>query len=314
MVTTYELELFSKQAASSFLKDNTPLNESITKLATDHALNKEQIARVVEAANTEVYINLFNKSAEKYVQFDTADPVVIGNNITSTKVADVVDPTDYYDAPAYEVPEYTPAVIEKTAEAEIPISSDAKLKDYWRFKGAEAQLTGLLVEGQQLYNAEATLLQEMIKQAVLGGTPYNDIYNALNTNTDPIFTETLKAIENELTPNMPIGSLTKTATTLTNTVNSNHPLLQQSFKLVKIANEFKTIREKLKELDNEWEIYKVSGALGNTVSTMIKYPKSTAAAFLLGAGGTALALPAIAKQSIKQENNPLNSVPFHYRG
>jgi hypothetical protein len=313
MVTTYELELFSKQAASSFLKDSTPLNESITKLATDHALNKEQIARVVEAANTEVYINLFNKSAEKYVQFDTADPVVIGNNITSTKVADVVDPADYYDAPAYEVPEYTPA-IEKVAETKTPTSSDAKLKDYWRFKGAEAQLTGLLVEGQQLYNAEATVLQEMIKQAVLGGTPYNDIYNALNTNTDPIFTETLKAIENELIPNMPINSITKTATTLTNTVNSNHPLLQQSFKLVKIANEFKTINEKLKELDKEWEIYKVSGALGNTVSTMIKYPKTVLAAGLIGAGGTALALPAIARQSERQKNSPLNSVPFHYRG
>ena len=311
MVTTYELELFAKQAAASYLKDNTPLNKSITKLAADSALNKEQIARVVEAANTEVYINLFNKSAEKYVQFDTADPVVIGNNITSTKVAEVVDLTDYYDAPAYEVPEYTS--IEKTAE-EVHTSPDAVLKDYWRFKGAEAHLTGLLVEGQLLYTKEASVLQEMIKQAVLGGMSYNDVYNALSTNSDPIFTATLKAIESELTPNMPIGSLTKTGSTLTNTVNSNHPLLQQSFKLVKIANEFKVIKTKIAELNKEWEIYKVSGALGNTVSKIMEHPKMLGAAFLAGGATAAIGIPLVAKQSLKQQNNPLNTPSVHYRG
>ena len=235
MVTTYELELFAKEASANYLKDKTSLNESITKLAETHALNKEQVARVVEVANTDVYLNLFNKTADKYVQYDVADPAVIEQNLGTVKIAEVADISDYYEPPIYEMPAF-----EKVASIpeEKRDSSDEVMRDYWRFKGAEAHLEGLLLEGQQTFNQEAQTLQQMIKQAVLEGNAYNDIYNALSTNKDPIFTETLKGIETELSQILPEKLLTKTASTLTHTVNVNHPLMQQSFKLVKIANEF----------------------------------------------------------------------------
>jgi hypothetical protein len=315
MVSTYELELFAKQAATEYLKDGKPLNDSIVKLASDHALNREQIARVVEAANTDVYINLFNKTAEKYVQFNTADPAQIELNLNTTKVAEVVDnASDYYDAPGYEAPEIVP-IFEKVAEEVVDTkSNDEIMRDYWRFKGAEANLTSMILEGQQLYTKEADKLREMIKQSVLGGTPYNDIYNALSVNTDPIFTETLKTIEAELTPVMPLGSLTKTAAVLTTPVNHKHPLIQQSLQLVKIANEFKTVQEKLTELGNEWTLYKTSGKLSETVKTIATKAPVFATGALVGAGTAALSLPFFANESLKRQQNALNSVPVKYRG
>jgi hypothetical protein len=314
MISTNTLELFAKQAATDYLRDGKSLNGSITKIASDNGLNNQQIARVVEAANTDVYINLVNKSADRYVQYDVADPVVIQSNLHTTKVAEVSDDaSDYFDAPGYETPEITP-IFEKVAEEEQPASQDGKLKNYWRFKAAEANLTGLLLEGQHLFSQETASLRDMIKQAVLGGTPYNDIFNALSVNEDPIFTETLKAIEAELTPNMPIGSLNKTAETLTHPVNGKHPLVQQSLKLVKIANEFKTIQERLSQLEEEWALYKMGGAIGATVKAILSKPAVFGTGLAVGAGAGALALPYIAKESIKREQNPLNQIPARYRG
>jgi hypothetical protein len=316
MISTYELELFAKQAATGYLRDSKSLNESITKIASDNALNKEQIARVVEAANTEVYINLFNKNQDKYVQFDTANPSAIEATLTNVKVGSVTttDSTDYYEAPAYEAPEFTP-IFEKVAE-EAPVKSeDQVLKDYWQFKAAEANLTGLLLEGQMVFQKEADTLREMIKQTVLGGTKYADVHLALTAaNADPIFVETLKAIETELTPNMPLGSLTKTGSALPGTVNAKHPLIQQSLTLVKVANEFQTIQTKLTDLYSEWELYKEGGKLKNTVELVTKNPKPFGLGLVVGVGGTALALPAIAKERAAQEANPINEIPVRYRG
>ena len=204
MVSSYELELFAKQAATEYLKDGKSLNESIIKIAADNGLNQAQVARVIEAANTDVYMNLFNKSDEKYIQFDTADPIAIQAATTSTKTAETKNYNiDYYEAPEYEVPEFAP-IFEKVAETQPQEAADAKLKDYWRFKAAEATILGMITDGQLLFAKEACVLEDMIKQAVLGGTSYNDISAALSINNDPIFVETLKEVETRLTSNMPI--------------------------------------------------------------------------------------------------------------
>jgi hypothetical protein len=315
MISTYELELFAKQAATNYLKDGKSLNDSITKLASDNALNHEQIARVVEAANTDVYINLFNKNKDKYVQFETANPEVIEESLIPVKTAEVISDRDYYDAPAYEVPENV-EIFEKVAE-KVPKerSQDELLRDYYQFKAAEAQLNNLLIEGQTTFEKEAGVLKEMIKQAVLGGdTPYSEISAALNTTTEPVFVETLKIIETELTPVMPLGSLTKVATPILGSLNTKHPLMQQSFKLVKIASEYRTLQGKLTELFADWEFYKQGGAKKSMVEQIAKSPGTFIAGLGLGTLGTALVIPTVAKERLKQEHNVLSNIPERYRG
>lgn len=314
MISTYELELFAKQAATDYLKDGKSLTESITKIASDNGLNREQIRRVVEAANTDTYISLHNKSNDKYISFETADPLVIEENVTGTKVAEasVVDDSDYYDAPAYEAPTYEAV---KVAEAETPQrSAEQELRDYYQFKAAEAQLDNMMIESQLAFSNEAEKLGLMIKQAVLGGTNYSEIRAALNSNTDPIFVETLNAIETELTPVMPLGALTKTAATVKGSVNARHPLVQQSLKIVKLASEYKVLSEKKKELESEWNLYKQGGAIKATTSFIANHPKSFLMGLGIGVGGTALAIPAIAKHTAAREQSPLHSIPEMYRG
>lgn len=315
MISTYELELFAKQAATDFLKEGKSLNESITKIASENGLNGQQVRRVVEAANTEAYMNLFNKSDDKYVSFATADPAVIESNLSVTKVAEasVVDDSDYYNPPAYEAPVYTPVV--KVAEAVPEVrSSEQVMRDYYRFKAAEAQLDNMIVESRILFSSEAEKLASMIKQAVLSGTDYSEIKAALNSNTDPVFVETLKAVEEELTSVMPMGSISKTASAIKGSVNSRHPLIQQSLRIVKCASDFKILTEKMTELQNDWELYKTAdGKLKGTVEFLANHPKSFATGLALGVGGTAVALPAIASQTNRTNHSVLKQIPEMYR-
>lgn len=72
------LETLGKQAATRFLEDGTSLNESIAKLASEHAqLENEHVKRIVEFANNETFQHLFEKSADKNVHFPLADPGVV---------------------------------------------------------------------------------------------------------------------------------------------------------------------------------------------------------------------------------------------
>ena len=315
MISTYELELFSKQAAAEYLKGGKPLNESITKIASANALNTNQVKRVVEAANTEAYMSLFNASDDKYVSFVTADPSIIEENMSLAKTASAVDDTDYFEPPAYETVHHS-TPITKVAEEVVEVRSEEQtLRDYYVFKAAEAHFDNMVIESQLLFSSEAEKLGLMIKQAVLSGTDYSEIKAALNTNSDPIFVATLDAIEKELTPMMPIGSIEKTAAVTKGSVNVKHPLLQQSLRLVKIANEHKVIKNKLEELLGEWEMYKAGGErLKNTVELFRKSPKVLATGLAVGAGATALAMPMIADHANATNNSVLKQVPENYRG
>lgn len=73
------LELMGKQAANRFLQEGLALNESICKLAGEHQdINGEQIRRIVEYANSAVYLAKHDQSKtagadSSYPQFDLAD-------------------------------------------------------------------------------------------------------------------------------------------------------------------------------------------------------------------------------------------------
>ena len=51
-MTNEQIEYFGKEAAKTYLEEGVELNHTITKLAEEHALNKHEIDRIVEAANT----------------------------------------------------------------------------------------------------------------------------------------------------------------------------------------------------------------------------------------------------------------------
>lgn len=92
---------WSIEAADAFLSGGTPLNDTIRKIASRESLNREKVARVVEAANQRVFLKTFDVAPDKCFSFKVAD------------VAEVVPPTA---APAgVEMARVTPAPTQKTA-------------------------------------------------------------------------------------------------------------------------------------------------------------------------------------------------------
>jgi hypothetical protein len=310
MISSYQLDMFARQAINAYLQNEVPLNESITKIAEEHALNKEQIARVIEAANTNTYIDLFEKSADKYVQFPTADPNAIGTELP--KVAQVSD-SDYSLEPPVEkveIPENTG--FEKVAEVQAEVTQEQIMRDYYRFKAAEAQLNNLLMDENVTFAAEADRLKDMIKQAVLSGETYSDVYSAVSSvSTDPVFTAALKAVEEELAPVMPINSMLKTAQVVYKTVNSKHPLIKQAQTLVTIIKEYTMLKEKLAEVLDSWELYKQGGVISG-FKEIAQHPKAALMGVGIGTVGTAVALPIVAKDANKRKNSVLKSIPQGY--
>jgi len=72
---TSHYESLAESAVSAFLTSQTPLNDSILKIAQDNDLNPEQIKRVVEMANTKTFLKMFKDPGKKEenVEFDVAD-------------------------------------------------------------------------------------------------------------------------------------------------------------------------------------------------------------------------------------------------
>jgi hypothetical protein len=68
------LKMMGKKAAAMFLTDKTPMNTSIANLVKEASLNEEQVKRVVEFANNEVFSELFRQDYDKNIAFPVADP------------------------------------------------------------------------------------------------------------------------------------------------------------------------------------------------------------------------------------------------
>ncbi len=310
MISSYQLDMFARQAVADYLQNQVPLNDSITKIAEEHALNKEQVARVIEAANTSTYLDLFEKSADKYVQFPPADPSKIGTEMP--KVAEV-SASDYSLEPpteTFEIPENTG--FEKVAEVVEERTSEQLMRDYYRFKAAEAQLDNMLMEENIVFESQANQLKGLIKQAVLSGTTYTDVYSALSSvSQDPIFKATLDAIEQELTPEMPINSLIKTAQVHKGTVNGKHPLIKKAQVLVELIKDYITLKEKLAEVEENWELYKQGGVI-SAFKTVAQHPKPALIGLGLGAAATAVTMPIVAKDANQRKNSVLKTIPQGY--
>lgn len=66
-----------KTAADEFVKNNTPLTDSVTKLAKQHELNAHQIARVCESANLDTYVSKMASADTRTQEFELADRDVV---------------------------------------------------------------------------------------------------------------------------------------------------------------------------------------------------------------------------------------------
>ena len=94
------LELLGKEAANMFLSKGISLNEGVAKLAGAYPdINHEQIKRICEFANTDVYLAKHDKSKTagadaSYPQFQLADAARVIQDMSDGARPTVVTPTD----------------------------------------------------------------------------------------------------------------------------------------------------------------------------------------------------------------------------
>jgi len=125
-----DFEMWGRQAATSYLEDNEQLNDSIVKIAEDNQLNGEQVKRIVEEANNQVYLQKFAAEKDKYIEFAVADAATIGKSRTELNKLDLIKSaeSDYCLRPSehklFDVNGKLGGCMIKTAELEEPTEGE----------------------------------------------------------------------------------------------------------------------------------------------------------------------------------------------
>lgn len=260
-MTIIDVDNWSKLAAKEYLTTGKALNESIEKIASDHGLNRDQLSRVVEAANTEVYVQMFNQAQDKYIEFQSADAEKIAERMFGVEKVSQVSETDYL-VPPEEI--YEEVEMLKAASAEEPINktNTEDLHEYYKIAALETRLGQSLDEVEIKYQHDSAILYSMIKQAVLGGTSFGDIERALTSvYDDPVVQVNLKEAQEKLAAEVFPRKLDVEAHSV-GTVNLENPLVKQASILLKHAQDFKNLKSKHAEATEQLvEHLKTSGVL-----------------------------------------------------
>ena len=92
---------WKKDILEAYYSHGISLNTSIANIAQNNALNNEQISRIIEEVNSEVYLNEYSKKKRENVrdvEFEIADLQKIKDNLGSDDVANVEDKVDTSDS------------------------------------------------------------------------------------------------------------------------------------------------------------------------------------------------------------------------
>jgi hypothetical protein len=275
------LDYLAKEASVNFISNNIPLNDSIAKLAEDNALNRDQINRVVESANTSTYLSLFKKSDDKYIEFPVAD---------SEKVAELLDkaPEDISELSDYDIPpdtelqdmEIFPVLEDAGVEKVSSVSDKELLNEIHKIQYADKLITEKLGECKYSFEKEAASLYDMVKQAVLSGESFGHIKLAMNRHLPGNITNKItEDFEYRLKHDDRLFNLnTEVNEKLASLpINEDSELLKQLTKVHEITDEYETW------LDKKASVFKHKSVL----SRAGKWAKGLAALGVLGIGATA---------------------------
>ena len=298
MFTTSELDNYVNEAAHGYLKESKPLNETITKIASEHGLNRDQIARVVEGANTEVYVQMMNQTQDKYIQFDNASAEKVAGVVFGTEKSAEYSIEDYEEEPPIEIADSN---FEKLASIEeIHPDETETVKQAYRLAALDERLTNSLYEIDVRFQGHADGLYGVVKQAYLGGTSFGDLQRAMNLTFDsPVVKKVMDECQEKLATEIYPIQL-NTSQEYVGSVNMSNPMIKQAELIVKDTQEFITLREKLAEAHKEMEklaagmpqvkaYFKTVGkALGGQNVHVFTNPKAAASATAVAASSKAM--------------------------
>lgn len=274
-ISAETLEVMGKKAANAFIEEDISLNEAVSKLASvHHDINAEQVKRVCEYANTNVYLALHDKNKtaganSSYPQFELADPSRVIQDLSDGARPTVITHTDaeYGRLPArkekYSSAYFDAAMSEsfgsdrgldfsrETAIAEImdAKSSLVDLKSHLERKGEE--FTNLQKQaGEEYY--------ELARRHISGGGKMADLVVAARSVADDekiaspireVVTRLMKdkvASASELRDGM--LAMEKVAHRV---VNKEHPLVTSFAAVLAFDNEIEKIASSLEDIEDQ---------------------------------------------------------------
>lgn len=196
-----QLEMMGKQAANMYLDGGTPLNKAIVKVASDYSdINGEQIKRIVEFANTAVYLAKHDQSKtaganSSYPQFPLADAGSIIQEMSGTKMnaQPERDPDYSFAAPKKEkmasakadslLSDLFGASKEKTASADY--SKESVVTDVMNTKDTLVGMREHLAAAEERLDLQQKEAQadyyHTVKSHLLGGGDFVDVMVAANS-------------------------------------------------------------------------------------------------------------------------------------
>ncbi|MCK5613645.1 hypothetical protein KAR91_67895 [Candidatus Pacearchaeota archaeon] len=296
MYSAHDLEDFGKIASSNLIDKSVSLNEGIQKLAGENMLNRQQINRVVEAANVETYISMMKTAESRYINFDLADAATIADGLGISKTADAV--TDDYSGHVVsmhvvETKEETEE--EKTASTEEEpetVRPQAELRNEAdELKGTVQFLQDAVYEAHASLDEGYMKLGHIVTQHVLSGENFNEaayVIKQASLDQDNIIADSIK---NDLFDSMPLvdfdieftpQGLLQTDTPLYKTAQAVGDTLHR-IQLTKQAMD--THMDKyLEAVDKTTKVVMINkyagviSGIGKLVGLFVRNPKATAAA------------------------------------
>lgn len=317
-MTNEQIEYFGKEVAKTYIEEGTDLNNTITKIAEEHALNRYEIERIVEAANTNTYLSMFSNLDDKYIEFPVADAEKVAEYLQPSSPGN--DFSDYNEPPEKdyaEIPIFPVEGAEKTSSVqdENPFSTD-KLHFRQRAKYAEQQLIDKISLAENAFSEETENLYQLVKQAVLAGTRFGHVKVAMEQHSPGIFTEKFSEIAKERLKEENRKLDLSDVDEKLGTVNKNNEILQQINKLAIIYGEAIDYNEKLASFGTQM-LRRLGAGIAGTTRGAIRFGKKHQGITMFGgtavAAGTAGVAYKAGKTKAEYELSAIRTIPERYK-
>lgn len=279
-VTPDRLELFAKIAAKRFIDTKVSMNDTIQKLADEHALNPHQVERVCEMANLSTHQTLWPHAKEKEkLAFELADSKKIkAKGETPAPKGNPVD-ADYAGPPKGIPSGGSKSLLEMLGVDPTQVHNGLsgpnerqRIIIVLQKKAAarQAERSKAIVAAMEAETAEK-LAYKTIKQEVLGGTPFRTIMKAAAAaNMQKLAAELLPKFEKQLISetagtlraNLEKHAISRAPEDLispalgsTTIVNGAHPVLISLDTVQKKNDVVKNLLGNILRIDDEVKIY-----------------------------------------------------------
>lgn len=277
-----QLEAMGKRAAALYTQ-GTPLSEAVVEIVKEARLAPEQVKRVCEFANTNAYLNEFEKAGEfRNVTFEggPANPARVLQDLNDgsspavhqVKTAAYLPPTDHYKTASASdsiLAEAFGAGMEKAAE----VPHHARLQPGEELADLRSRLEGVREHYMSKLSSSEILLNDVKNdlcgagaQQVMDGSTMGDIVRAWSSFGDTkMVKEATQLLRDHLRQRRIMGkeqqeeSLSKTASAGV-VPNPAHPVVDRFLIFTKIAHEHRKLEHSIRIVDEQLD--EVNGKLG----------------------------------------------------